>query len=56
MLHITLFGYSAKTDEPRELTQDNDDLETDGDDMTNHYYHKNSNSPGYIIFTVSACV
>ena len=45
--------YSETTDESRALIQDNDDLETDGDDTTKHYYHKNSNSPGYIIFTVS---
>ena len=46
---------SSKTDEPRASIQDDDDddLETDGDSMTKHYYHKNSDNPGHIIFTVS---
>lgn len=44
---------SSKTDEPKAFLQDDDDLETDGDEIK-HYYHKNWDSPGHIIFTVSS--
>ena len=46
--------YSSTTDESKPSLQDDndDDLETDGDGVK-HYYHRNCESPGLIIFTVS---
>ena len=48
-------SYTSITDEPGTSVHHDDDdpVEADGDGETKHYYHKNSESPGYIIFTVS---
>ena len=52
--YIICNGYSSTTDESKTSLRDdnNDDLETDGDGVK-HYYHRNCESPGLIIFTVS---
>ena len=48
-----MYSYSSTTDESKTLLQDDDDdVETDGDGVK-HYYHRNCESPGLIIFTVS---
>ena len=48
-------SYNSRNDENEASVQVDDDLQIDGDGIKS-YYHKNCESPGYVIFTVSSYI